>query len=113
MTYISSMGSSICEGRLDALRAEFGAVLAARIIESEAVDFLWDARIKERYLGQHFDDDDGGETELSRVAIMSVLDGSWHVAVCLADGDGAVAALLWRRRFDGRRDARATFDRAV
>ena len=44
--------------------AEFGAVLAARIMEAEAADFLWEARVKERYLGQHFDvcfppDDDG------------------------------------------------------
>jgi hypothetical protein len=67
----------------------------------------------ERYLGQHFgiECDDG--SELSRVAIMSILDGAWHVAVCLIDGDGDVSALLWDRCCDGRDDAQAVFDRAV
>jgi hypothetical protein len=113
MTYVSAIGSGACEGLVDALRAEFGAVLAARILEAEELDFLWDARVLERYLGQHFgvECDDG--IELSRVAIMSVLDGAWHVAVCLIDGDGDASALLWDRCCDGREEALAAFERAV
>ena len=55
MTYVPAIGSGACEGLVDALRAEFGVVLAARILEAEELDFLWDARVSERYLGQHFD----------------------------------------------------------
>ncbi|WP_156457600.1 hypothetical protein [Altererythrobacter sp. Root672] len=117
MTIHPVRGSGACEGLVDALRAEFGAVLAARILEAEALDFLWDARISERYLGQHFGWDfeycDDGETDLSRVAILSFLDGSWHAALCLADGDGAAVALLWQHRCDRREDALAAFERAV
>jgi hypothetical protein len=102
-----------CEGLVEALRAEFGAVLAQRIIEAEALDFLWQARTAERYLGQHFGPDIDGAGELSRIAIAAFLDGSWHVAVCLADGDGDAAALLWRRDCGSREAAWAAFERAV
>jgi hypothetical protein len=117
MAYDSSIGSGACDGLVDALRAEFGAVLAARIVEAEEVDFLWDARVSERYLGQHFgvevghgNDEDG---ELSRIAIMSLFDGSWHVALCLVDGDGEAVALLWRHGCERREEAQAAFERAV
>ena len=55
MTMIFAIPNRRCDMVADALRAEFGAVLAARIMEAEAADFLWDARVKERYLGQHLD----------------------------------------------------------
>lgn len=100
----------------DALRAEFGAVLAARIMEAEAADFLWDARLKERYLGQHLDvglGHEDGEMELARFAILSFLGGRWHVAACLVDGEGMAADLLWKRTFDGLDEAEAAFNRAV
>jgi hypothetical protein len=116
MTYVSSIGGGACEGLVDALRAEFGAVLAARMIEAEELDFLWDARVAERYLGQHLQTNlrhgDDRDSELSRIAITSFLDGTWHVAVCLADGDGEAVALLWLQRCAGRDEALATFERA-
>ena len=68
MNTISAMGQVGCEAAVEALRAEFGAVLAARIMEAEALDFLWEARVRERYLGQHFGLDDDCDAELSRVA---------------------------------------------
>jgi hypothetical protein len=113
MTYVSAITGGAWDGLVDALRAEFGAVLAAQIIEAEELDFLWDARVSERYLGQHFGSQDDGEMELSRVAIVSFLDGSWHAAVCLADGDGDAVGLLWQRCCDGYEDAFAAFERAV
>ncbi|MFN3727919.1 MAG: hypothetical protein ACK4SZ_16630 [Allosphingosinicella sp.] len=100
---------------IDALRAEFGAVLAERIIEAEALEFLWEARVRERYLGQQigsiFDDEDGSE-ELSRVAILSMLDARWYVAMCLVDGDGAAVELLWKRQFPSFEEAEIALDRA-
>jgi hypothetical protein len=51
MNMMSTIGRG-CDAAVDALRAEFGAVLAERIIEAEAVDFLWESRVAERYLGQ-------------------------------------------------------------
>lgn len=105
-----------CEARVEALRSEFGATLAARIIEAEAADFLWDARVKERYLGQHCDVSFGfgeEEIELSRIAILSILGGVWHVAACLVNGDGEPADLLWKRTYERADEAEAAFERAA
>ncbi len=100
---------------IDALRAEFGAVLAERIIEAEALDFLWEARVRERYLGQHFGwdlDDEDASQELSRVAILSVLDGCWYAGLCLINGDGVAVQLLWKRTFRCREEAELALLRA-
>lgn len=117
MAYISAIVGGACEGLVDALRAEFGVVLAARILEAEELDFLWDARVAERYLGQHYGPEigleDDGEGELSRVAIVSFFDGLWRAAVCVADGDGEAVALLWERCCEGRDEALAAYERAV
>ena len=116
MTMISAISNGRCDAMVDALRAEFGVVLTARILEAEAMDFLWDARVKERYLGQHFDvgfcfEED--ETELSRMAILSFLGGSWHAGTCLVDGEGRAADLLWKECFGNREEAEAAFECAV
>ncbi len=116
MSMISAMASGAFQARIDVLEAEFGAILAARIMDSEAVDFLWEARLKERYLGQHFDvgfPPDGEEVELSRIAVMSLVGASWHAGLCLVDGDGQPVDLLWKQTFQRREDAEAAFDRAV
>jgi hypothetical protein len=116
MITTSALANSRCVANLEALRAEFGAALTARILDDEAADFLWDSRLKERYLGQHFDVGLGcgeDEMELSRIAILSFLDGSWHVGSCLVDGDGRPADMLWKRRFGEREEAEAAFDRAA
>ena len=112
MTMISAMANGGCEAVVEALRAEFGVVLAARILEAEAMDFLWDARVKERYLGQHFSLEEDDE-EFSRIAILSFLVGRWHVALCLVDGEGSAVELLWKQGFDAPDEAEAAFDRAV
>jgi hypothetical protein len=110
--------SAISSGRehvLEGLRAEFGAIQTARILEAEAADFLWEARVRERYLGQHIDaafELEEGELELSRIAVLALLDGRWHVAACLVDGEGCAVDLLWKRSFDGRAEAGVAFDRA-
>jgi hypothetical protein len=101
-----------CNAQLEALKAQFGAIVASRILEAEAADFHWQARVRERYVGQYLDDVFGHGEELSRIAILSDLDGHWHAGVCLVDSDGEVEELLWLRTFLQREEAEATFARA-
>lgn len=107
MNIISTIGRG-CDAAVDALRAEFGAVLAERIIEAEALDFLWDARVRERYLGQQIgwdSEDEDASQELSRVAILSALEDRWYAGMCLVDGEGAAVELLWKRQLESRAEA--------
>jgi hypothetical protein len=116
MTMISATADTRCDALVEGLRAEFGAIMADRILEAEAADYLWEARLKERYLGQHIDAGFGefdDERELSRVAVLSILGGQWHTASCLVDGEGSAVDLLWKRSFDSREAAEAVFDRAA
>src|SRR4051794_6482495 len=95
-------GNRLCDRRVEEFRAEFGMVLADRIIEAEAVDFLWEARVLERYLGQQCGSEwmgDEQDREISRVAILSCLAGSWSAGLCLVDGDGVPVELVWRQSF--------------
>ena len=112
MSRMSVVGNVRGEALADALHAEFGGILAARILEAEAVDFLWEGRVAERYLGQHIGDgidEDEGSAELSRMLVLSPLAGEWHVAACLVDGDGAAVELLWKRPFGSREEAERSF----
>ena len=122
MTIISAIpgGSGDAYAQLvEGLRLEFGGedigVLAERIFEAEKVDFHWQARVREHYLGQHFPtdlgDEDAGE-ELARVAILSFLRGRWHAGVCIVDGEGCALDLLWLRSFEALEDASGAFARA-
>jgi hypothetical protein len=116
MTMISLVANGRCEALVDALQAEFGAILAARIVEAEALDFLWDARVKERYLGQHIDVDvaiEDGAAEFSRVAILSLLAGRWQAGLWLVDGEGRAVELLWKQAFDHQNEALEAFENAV
>jgi hypothetical protein len=113
-------GSGDAYARLvEGLRLEFGCAdvgaIAERIFEGEKVDFHWDSRVQERYLGQHFPLDFGDEDavdELSRMAFLSSVAGRWHAGVCLVDGEGGAVELLWLRSFDRRIEAAEAFDRA-
>lgn len=122
MTIISAIpgGSGDAYARLvDGLRMEFGCVdvgaLADRIFEAEKAEFHWEARVQERYLGQHFAldllDDDAGD-DASRIAILSFIADRWHAGACLVDGDGCVIDLLWLRSFERHDDAAEMFAQA-
>lgn len=115
MTMMSAIGTRCCDARIEGLRAEFGAILAERIIEAEAMDFLWEARIGERYLGEQIGgaiDDDEDFEDVSRIAFLSILDGAWHAGICLIDGEGNAVDLLWKRQFSQRAEAEIAFERA-
>ena len=112
MNIISTAGMGRCEALVDALRAELGGVLAERVIEAEAADFMWESRLRERYLGQHLDaiyDDENMSEDVSRMAFLSFLDGCWHAGICLADGEGAAVELLWKRKYRCFEEAEIAF----
>lgn len=122
MTIISAVpgGSGDAYARLvEGLRQEFGCAdvgaLAERIFETEKADFHWQARVRERYLGQHLPDDFGDEDtgdDVSRIAILSFLAERWHAGICLVDDEGCAVNLLWLRSFDRREEAAEMFARA-
>jgi hypothetical protein len=114
MNMISAISNRGCDAIVEDLRAEFGAILADRIIEAEAVDFLWEGRIRERYLGQHlgeFGDEEMSE-DVSRIAVLSSIGGRWYVGMCLVDGEGGAVDLLWKREYQGRPDGEIALERA-
>lgn len=116
MTMISAMPNAVCEARIDALLTEFGPILAERIMDTEALDFLWEARVRERYLGQHIAacfPPDEEDVELSRIAVLSAFGGRWHAGVCLIDGEGRAVDLLWKQQFADRDMAEAAFERGA
>lgn len=81
-----------------------GEALARRFLEAEESDFLWDARIEERWLGSYesIDDDD---LELDRIAICGRLDGRWFSSVMLVDGEGRAHGTMGKRFCRSRRSA--------
>jgi len=115
MNMMTTIGQRRGDVRMDAIRAEFGAVVAERILEAEAADFLWEARLRERYLGQYFDvicDEEDASDDISRVAFLSCFDGVWYAGIGLVNGDGAAVALLWKTAFESLVEAESSFDRA-
>ncbi len=85
-----------------------GEALAQRFLEAEESDFLWDARVSERWLGAYQAPDEE-DFELDRVATVGRLDGRWFVAVSIVDGDGNAHGLIGRRSFGSERQARGAF----
>jgi hypothetical protein len=118
MTTISSI--SECTDRVMAtliagLQIEFGCRaaegLAHHFLEAEEVDFHWDARVSERWLGAYEAQDDD-ELELDRVSIMGRLDGRWFIATCIVDGDGNAHGMLGCRDFRSESAARKVYSDA-
>ena len=114
MNMIPAISHRVCDARVEDLRAEFGVILADRIIEAEAVDFLWEGRVSERYLGQQAPEMRVEEMSegVSRIAVLSSIGGRWYVGTCLVDGEGNAIDLLWKREFGGRSEAEIALERA-
>jgi len=87
---------------------EAGEALTHRFLEAEEADFLWDARVLERWIGAYESIDDD-EIDLDRVLIFGRLDGKWFVAVMIVDGDGNAHGLMGKREFGRRHQALAAF----
>ena len=114
MTMVQAIGAGsdrVVATLVAGLESEFGrgagAALAQRFLDAEECDFVWEARISERWLGAYASDD-GEDFELDRVAIVGRLDGRWFVAVSIVDGDGKAHGLMGRRSMDSEGQARET-----
>lgn len=115
MSMIQGIGAAsdrVMAALISGLELEFGRgageALAHRFLEAEEVDFHWDARISERWIGgyESLDDD---ELELDRVKIFGRLDGKWFVAVIIVDGDGNAHGMMGKRDFKRAREALAAY----
>ncbi|MFD2986825.1 hypothetical protein [Sphingopyxis terrae] len=97
---------------VSALEVEFGRGaglgLAQRFLEAEEIDFHWDARISERWVGAYarIDEDD---VELERIAVLGFLYGEYFLATMIVDGDGNAHGMMGRRVFSSQGAARRAF----
>lgn len=107
MTYqpISVAADRVVSALISELELEFGRgageALARRFIEAEEVEFHWDARVEERWIGT-FEGSLEDDLELDRVRILGRLDGRWFVAVMIVDGDGNAHGMMGKRDFRSR-----------
>lgn len=82
-----------------------GEALAQRFLEAEEVDFTWEARIEERWIGA-FESIEEAEIELDRIEILGWLDGRWFVAMMIVDGDGQAHGMIGKRTYESEQAAR-------
>lgn len=112
MQNIGTASDRVMTALISGLEIEFGrgvgGALAHRFLEAEEVDFHWDARSGERWIGAYESADDG-DVELDRIAIIGRLDGKWFVAMMIVDGDGNAHGMMGRRIFGRESEARAAF----
>lgn len=118
MGMVQSIGAAsdrVMAALISGLEIEFGRgageALAHRFLEAEAVEFHWDARVQERWIGVYASENDE-DLELDRVRIIGLLDARWFVAVMIVDGEGNAHGMIGERAFKDYRAAQATFDAA-
>lgn len=102
---VAMLLNSVTEG-LDAVSA---AAISSFFIDAELADFCWNARQRAAWIGEYLSFEDEAET-LDRVAILSEIEGRYHVGIALVDGDGCVQDLRRHRSFDSIQDADAAFE---
>jgi len=122
MNMIQSVGTAsakvtdrVMAALVSGLEIEFGPGagegLALRFLGAEEIDFLWDARSEERWIGA-YESLDEEDFELDCVKILGRLDGKWFVAVLMVDGDGQPHGMIGKCTFGREREARAAFAQA-
>ena len=118
MTMLQTAGAAsdrVMDKLIAGLEIEFGRgagkALAQRFLEAEEMDFRWDARVSERWLGvyESVEDEDVG---LDRIAICGRLDGKWFAATMIVDGEGSARGMLGCRSFGSERAAREALAQA-
>ncbi|HEX7854653.1 MAG TPA: hypothetical protein VF503_13255 [Sphingobium sp.] len=109
---VSTVADRVLDALVSGLEIEFGRVageaLAHRFVEAEEIDFHWDARVQERWLGAFESIDDEG-LELDRVLILGRLDGLWFTAIMIVDGEGQAHGMLSRRTFSTKKGAHKAY----
>ncbi|MES1975414.1 MAG: hypothetical protein V4472_23400 [Pseudomonadota bacterium] len=109
---ISAAADRVVSALAAGLELEFGRgageALAHRFLEAEDVEFHWDARVEERWIGT-YEGTAEDEFELDRVRIFGRLDGQWFVAVMIIDGDENAHGMMGLRNFRRRGDAVRAF----
>lgn len=114
----------VMEQLVAGLEIEFGhgagEALAARFMDAEESDFVWDARVCERWLGSlacerncggacDCEELEAEQFELDRVAVVGCLDGAWFAAVSIVDGEGRTHGLMARRQCGSEGEAREAY----
>lgn len=109
---ISDASDRVMAALVSGLEIEFGhgagEALAHRFLEAEEVDFHWDARVQERWIGAYNGTDDD-ENELDRVRIYGKLNGKFFVATMIVDGEGNAHGMMGKRDFRREKEAQAAF----
>ena len=118
MTMIQSVGSAsnpVIATLIAGLESEFGRGasegLAQHFLSAEAVDFRWEGRVAERWLGAYEGADDDGFW-LDRIAIFGQLDGAWYHAVMIVDGEGQAHGMIGCRAVHNECAARTAMEKA-
>lgn len=83
---------------INGLSAEDAQAILRFHVDKEMADFCWEARQREAWLGEYLSVEEDAEP-LDRVAILSILDGRFHVGIALIDGDGRIHDLRRHRSF--------------
>ena len=113
MQSVGTASDRVMAALVSGLEIEFGrgagAALAQRFLDAEEVDFHWDARVRERWIGT-YESADEADFDLDRVTIIGRLDGRWFVAMMIVDGDGNAHGMMGKRTFRGRTQAHSAFD---
>lgn len=103
---------TLVRGLSGTVGAAAASVLAARFLEPEETDVLWDARLAERWIGRYESLDGDPEADLDRLAIIGKLASDWFVAIVIVDGEGHPDGLIGRQRFSDFSEARRAFSKA-
>ncbi len=104
--------SILVRGLTGTVGAAAATALAARFIEAEEADVLWDARLAERWIGRYESLDGLPDADLDRLAIIGKCGDDWFVAIVIVDGEGHPDGLIGRRRFSDFSEARQAFSKA-
>lgn len=106
---IGAASDRVLAALVSGLEIEFGrgagSALAQRFLEAEEVDFYWEARCGERWIGAYESMDEEG-IELDRIAIWGRFQEAFFAAMMIVDGDGMAHGMIGRRSFDSAEEAR-------
>lgn len=95
------------------LTREFGEaadrMLMTQVIEAEAADFHWEARVDARRMGA-IDTLDGEDEARDCYQILGYLDGQWFVATLVVDRESQPLGMWGASRFASAWDAYEAFE---